>query len=251
MALTGENFRGDFARWSQWWKTKGRPALEAPEPAPRRPRVSTLGTRGSSSAIEREGPRFFELGVHSHNVLFVVDISGSMEWPASFVGNPRGRRGPAHDPDAGPSRMQVAAEQLSGALVSMDEHARYNLIAFNDRARPWLDRDGMAGFGKAGKRVENALEFVDELSPTDGTNLHGALEAAFEDPDVDTIYLLSDGVPSLGQLREPDLIRRSVLAWNDHREVVVHCVVMGLDAHQHPLARQLAEDSGGVYVTVP
>ena len=251
-ALTGVDFDGDFERWAGWWKTTGRPALEDPEPEPEpRRRASTLGNRPGSQGKARARPRFFELDVHSHDVLFVLDISGSMDWPASFVGEPGGRRRPAHDPDAGPSRIEVAVEQLGGALTSLDEHARYNLIAFNDRARPWLERDGMADFGKAGKRTEDALEFLAELPPTDGTNLYGALEAAFEDPLVDTIYLLSDGVPSLGELRQPDLIRRSVLAWNDHREVVIHCVVMGLDEEQHPLARQLADDSGGSYVTVP
>jgi len=233
----------------EWWETTGRPALEAPEPEskPFRPR-SRLGksSRGSTVAA----PLFFELSVHSHNVAFVIDISGSMEWPASFSGEVDGPP-PARDPDGGPSRMELASEAVGGALVSMDEHARYNLIPFNDRARPWLDRDGMADFGKAGKRTKNALEFLNELSPNDGTNIYGALQAAFEDPEVDTIYFLSDGVPSLGELIEPDLIRRSVLAWNDNRMVVLHCVVMGIDEKQHPLARQLAEDSGGMYAHVP
>lgn len=250
-ALTGQAISDDLTRWSDWWTRVGRPALLGPEPEdeePARPRASTLDRRGGGSRAEALA-RFFDLEIASHNLVFVIDISGSMEWPASFRGDP-GRR-PPPPVEGEPTRMALAREQLAAALAGMDAHARYNLVAFNDRARPWLTREGMSEFGKAGKRTDDAREYLDALSPNGGTNLYDGLRAAFDDPDVDTIYLLSDGVPSQGEFVVPELIRRSVDAWNAHRHVTVHSLVMGLDAESHPLARQLAEDSGGQYVELP
>ncbi|MCB9899542.1 MAG: HEAT repeat domain-containing protein [Planctomycetes bacterium] len=250
-ALSGQDFGGDPERWTRWWTSGGRQALLAPadderEPWKRRP--STLDAHGS--VVAATPPRFFDVEVNSHDIVFVVDISGSMMWPASLVGEPVGGQ-PPPDPDGGASRIDVAREQLHAAISGLDEAARFNIVAFNDRARPWIAKGGMAEFGKAGKRASDALRFVDSLSPTDGTNLYGALQLAFQDPSVDTIYLLTDGVPSLGDVTVPELIRRSVDAWNAQRHVVLNAIAMGLDEEKFPLLRELAEDNGGTFVMLP
>ena len=61
-------------------------------------------------------------------------------------------------------------------------------------------------------------EVVDELDAVGGTNIYGALEAAFAmagvkegkewtEPLVDTIFLLSDGKPSIGISTDPEARR--------------------------------------------
>ena len=85
------------------------------------------------------------------------------------------------------------------------------------------------------------------LRPGGGTNIHDALELAFEDERVDTIYLLSDGAPSTGPIVQADELRDEVARWNSVRGVVIHCIAVGQD---HRLLKGLAEDSGGKYVRV-
>ena len=98
-----------------------------------------------------------------------------------------------------------------------------------------------------GKSRAEALEFAGAVRPWGGTNIHDALELAFEDERVDTIYLLSDGAPSTGPIVQADELRDEVARWNSVRGVVIHCIAVGQD---HRLLKGLAEDSGGKYVRV-
>jgi hypothetical protein len=76
----------------------------------------------------------------------------------------------------------------------------------------------------------------------------GALYIAFEDPIVDTIYVLSDGDPTVGAQTDPGQIRETVREWNRHRGVKLHCIAVGGDLDT---LEWLAEDSGGQYVRIP
>ena len=59
------------------------------------------------------------------------------------------------------------------------------------------------------------------------TNIHDALELAFEDERVDTIYLL-DGAPSTGPIVQADELRAEV-ALELGAGVVIHCIAVGQD----------------------
>ena len=81
--------------------------------------------------------------------------------------------------------------------------------------------------------------------PTGGTNLYDGLEEALIDREVDTILLLSDGIPVGGRyVSTPDILR-AIRRLNQTRRVVIHCVSLGRDS---PLLRSLAEEHGGQYV---
>ena len=62
--------------------------------------------------------------------------------------------------------------------------------------------------------------------PLNGTNSYGALAAAFEDPDADTIFFMSDGHPSVGRVTDPDLILNRIRDWNQLRRVRIHAVAL-------------------------
>ena len=86
-----------------------------------------------------------------------------------------------------------------------------------------------------------------QLGAAGGTNLYGSLEFAFEDPDVDTIFLLSDGEPSVGDVIDPQLIREVVAERNETRGVVINTIAIGADLE---VLEWLAEDSGGTHVAL-
>ncbi|MEI2784987.1 MAG: hypothetical protein V9E82_04690 [Candidatus Nanopelagicales bacterium] len=65
------------------------------------------------------------------------------------------------------------------------------------------------------------------------------------DSTVDTIYLLTDGEPSAGRIVAPDDIVDEVKRWNRSRQIVIHCIGLGI-VHLGP-SKQLAEQSGGSY----
>ena len=98
---------------------------------------------------------------------------------------------------------------------------------------------------KAG--INKALRYVDKLEANGGTNLFDALELAFKDVDVDTIFVLSDGEPTAGSVRDPGSIRRLVASWNEQRQIRIHCIAIGGTLK---LLEALAADSGGEYMQV-
>jgi hypothetical protein len=71
------------------------------------------------------------------------------------------------------------------------------------------------------------------------------LEAALEDPDADTILLLTDGEPNLGKFIAPADILREVSARNRWRRVAISTVSVGQDSD---FLKALAAQNFGSYV---
>ena len=69
------------------------------------------------------------------------------------------------------------------------------------------------------------------------------LMAAMEDPEVDTIYLLTDGLPN----SDPDEILEAVMRENRTRQIIIHCISIGMKS---PLLMDLAAMTGGQYKEV-
>ena len=102
------------------------------------------------------------------------------------------------------------------------------------------------------------LEHVDGLEAVGGTNLFGALRTALEvagadggdefaDPPIDTIFLLTDGRPSIGVTTDADAILEFVDDRNRSAGIVIHTI--GLSGAQDAyLLGELARRSGGTYV---
>ena len=61
---------------------------------------------------------------------------------------------------------------------------------------------------------------------------------------VDTIFVLSDGVPGAGKyVTTPDILR-AVRRLNQTRRIAIHCVSIGMRSE---LLQRLAEENGGRY----
>jgi Mg-chelatase subunit ChlD len=80
------------------------------------------------------------------------------------------------------------------------------------------------------------------LGASGGTNLYDSLQKAFADPDVDTIFVMSDGEPTVGQQIDPFRIREDVALWNQNRKVVIHTIAIGGSLE---ILEWIAKDSGG------
>lgn len=229
--LTGEPFGGSAAVWKRWFDNEGKDAKIIDESE-----VESLLAMAEERRLKAvSGAEFFGIRIESHRVAFVVDVSGSMQEPT------RGR----YVNEPGKPRIEVAKEELSKAIEALEENALFNILPFSAGVETWIPEGVEAS--KESTR-EEALEYVSRLGPFGGTNLFGGLEAAFEDQDVDTIFVLSDGEPSVGDIIDPQLIREAVEEMNGTRNVVIHAVSVGLDLE---ILRWLAEDTGGTYVGIP
>ena len=100
-------------------------------------------------------------------------------------------------------------------------------------------------------------DYVDDLEGSGGTNIYGAMKLALElagadggdkwsQPDIDTIFLLTDGRPSVGVTTDPDVIIDYVREQNASAGIVIHTI--GLSGAQDAyLLSKLAEQNGGTY----
>ncbi len=219
-ALTHANPGDEAAAWRKWWRAvrEDYDFGSLPASAPRR------GDEGGATRT-RGVPTYYGAEVVSRRVTFVVDVSGSMS--ADVKG-------------AGADRLELCKRELLGVIAALPKRACFNLIPFNGAFEPWQPR--LVPASAAARAAARA--FVEGLQAGGGTNIYDPLEAALLDPQVDTIYLLTDGAPSAGKFVVPAEILREVRRLNAARQVAIHTISVG---GRSPLLRQLAEENGGRY----
>lgn len=131
--------------------------------------------------------RFAGIALTGKRVIFLVDTSGSMMMLDSKT-------------DA-PQKWQEVYTTVGKLMASMPDLEQFQVITFaKTTAFPlgspgkWLRNDGAATAVKVEKTIA-------AIKPSGGTNMYTALEAAFayRESGLDTIYLLSDGLPNQGE----------------------------------------------------
>lgn len=227
--LTGQPYGKSFGGWERWWDGEGKTA-DLISKSELRKRVKEEEMRRLK---KRSKASFFGIKIISKRVVFIIDVSGSMNEPmrTRYVNQ-----------STGETRMSVAIRELQKAIDSLDRGALFNIIPFSSGVDLWLD-EGVSGSDQ--KTRDEAKEYVGKLGANGGTNIYGAVEAAFRDKEVDTIFVLSDGEPSVGDELDPRVIRDHIARWNEHRDIEIHCIAVG-GALQ--LLEWIAEDSDGTYV---
>ncbi len=217
--LTGQNIRV-AQDWAKWW---------AKEQEVWEPGLADSGKgrtwRGFKPPVAL--PRFFGVEVQSVRVVFVIDISGSMEEPAEYLNM---------------SRMELVKQELVRTIEDLRPETRFTVIAFNSKVvTMWPSL-----YAATPPNMEKAVKWVHGLAPRSTTWTQEALEAAFAVKEANAIVLLSDGSPCKGAGLLPT---QPILDWveraNRFRKVAVHTV--GFRMAFLPFLRSLARQNGGTY----
>jgi len=189
LTITGKDFSYDASTWRVWWRDREK------ADAPRKRRTFSP-------------PRYYHFSVLSDRIVFVVDLSGSMRWDGGY---PK-------------SRLDVAREELIRTLEALPPKSLFNICVFSERARLWSAREEPATPGNVGK----AVAWIRGSFEADGdTHTYDALELVFErNPQFDTIYFLSDGVPSHGRYMSHEGLLASVAVWNRYRRATIHTIAL-------------------------
>ena len=188
MKLTGEDFL-THERWSEWWKGN-----EAAFDFSRKGSKTELGTR--ERAKEEKPPLFFGSEIESNRLCFVIDTSGSMEMtdrPAEHALTPE--QFEKADPDTPDIKQYRRIERAKRALVEciklLMPTQKFNVVRYSGGVESWQPKVVEA----TEQNKAAAVKWVEGFRADGGTHTDDALKRAFQDPEVDTIYLLSDGAP--------------------------------------------------------
>lgn len=160
--------------------TDARAALSAAE-------VEKLSLINKAKSIQAAiDNRFAGIALTGKKVIFLVDMSGSMELIDENT----------LDPDKWP----LVCETVGKIMLSLNDLRQYQVIMFSDRflyplknQGRWLDYEGP----ETAKATVAALRAV---KPKGATDMYAPLAEAFRyrEQGLDTIYLLSDGLPNIG-----------------------------------------------------
>ncbi|MGQ0612186.1 MAG: vWA domain-containing protein [Planctomycetaceae bacterium] len=245
--LTGQPI-GPFPDiWARWYADRRDDVLNGRIPLGR-------GKAGSDEA--GPGGRFYGIPQDSLRIVYVLDISGSME--VSFT-NPKWVDNLPVPPKADEeSRFSAARSELLRATKSLRSGTHYAVLLFSDHVFPLHD-DLVPVSEKAHARL---TEDLSASQPGGNTNIRAAMEAAVrlsgvhpdepaKDARADAIFLVSDGGPTdaLGNREDPEWTLQAVRNWNALRRVTVHTIGIGRE-HGAGFLRALAEQNGGRYLAV-
>jgi len=138
--------------------------------------------------------RFAGITLTGHRVLFLVDMSGSMEL--------------LDENTKAPAKWADVGNTVARIMSSLPNLEKYQVIVFAEQAsflfaggEDWLDYKGQS----TAEYVKNTLA---KIVPKGGTNMYAALQMAFRlrPKGMDTLYLFSDGLPNLGEGINPSVI---------------------------------------------
>ena len=141
-----------------------------------------------AKAIQAEADqRFAGIALTGKNVLFLVDMSGSMAM--------------TDENTLDPEKWPLVCETVAQLMRSLKDLQFYQVILFSDKVRyplgkpaTWLRYDAQ----ETPARTAAALKAI---KPDGETNMHAVFTEAFRyrEAQLDTIYVLSDGLPNAGE----------------------------------------------------
>ena len=270
--LTGKEFGVEAGKWQQWWAESKTGFVLPSEEGVAFLRAKREAKTGSSRTVD-----YHKSGVVDYNgiktlsrsILFVIDCSGSME--ALVTEKERFEAGnyPSY------TRMEICKTELQRTIDGLEPYVNFNILSFATDIKPWKDKlvganilnkssakswvGNLVAIGGASKEDLASAGLIGSAGLDKGkTNTYGALMAALNAPggartgdksyvvDVDTIFFLSDGRPTVGGFVDTDDILREVKAVNELRKVVIHTIAIG--EFEKTFMRRIAEENGGVFV---
>jgi von Willebrand factor type A domain/HEAT repeats len=245
--LTGQHFSGDAALWADWW-TKNEATFD-PAAVKKADDLAAAGDAPAEVDWRKSGGHvsFYGITTRSNRILFVLDRSGSMEEPATDSKTGKG---------SGSKKIDVAKAQLVTAINGLADGDMFNLVHYSADVDRWT-KTMQKSSAETRKKAANFVE--KEIVAVGGTNIYDALREAFRlagiggvdkayQSNVDTIFFLTDGEPTQGEVLDTKEILRRVREWNKLSRIVVHAVGVGKD-HDSAFLRRLAEENGGTYVS--
>jgi hypothetical protein len=189
--LTGQALGQSQRKWAQWRRRQGEHIAFIPrEISAKNPFVK----RDRKYAHRA----YYGVQVASNNIVYVLDKSESMYY-GLFDG---------------------VIEEMRAHLESAGPTTKFNVIEFDELPRMWSEKLVPANAA----RVREAVTFLQRKKPYGPTNVIDSLRLALSTPGLDTVVLLSDGLPNRGTPADPPGILKAVAKRNRYARIAIHTV---------------------------
>jgi hypothetical protein len=273
--ITGFDFGVDPDKWQEQWKNlMAIPGWRIPTDEELAKKAETRRKNDEYYGKKTKPTSFVNIPTTSTNVLFIIDVSGSMDDLVVEVekfASYKDRK-----------KFTIVQTELLNTIDNLDDTTNFNIVAFASDLNVWkprlvpgniVNRDaaksfvrglkplggtesqelasaGLGGSANLAAGKTNTLKAllysfgVDPDKPPKAA-VTGADKGAMKSP-LDTVYFLSDGRPSVGKFVDPNEIRKEVRRHNEAYRMVIHTIAIG--EFQKEFLEQLAVENGGVFV---
>ncbi len=206
-ALTGEDFGPTPTAWSKWAQDLP-PDYQLPSTEEAQRQLQKIREERSRTDSAYGSTSYHGLSVRPSNVVFILDVSGSM--------------GFTYTPDARTFYNYFVGE-LSKTIHNLGGDHSFSLITFSGSAQAW--RQELVEPTEANK--DAAVSFMLSTRPWGATNLYHSLALAFQIQETQQIYLMTDGDPTAGAIRDKAAILDWVKEMNRNRRIRIHTIIAG------------------------
>ena len=226
-SVTVEDFQGDEERYSQWLARKDAPEKNENNQADDDKIVFKTAGYESENRIKFAKNQYYGINIYAQRVMFIIDHSGSME-----------------DQWLGMSRLTRAKLELIKVIRELPEDTEFALMFYETSVRLWRKELVIAS---EDNKLE-AIAFIRRLGYGDRTNTYGALrESLAFDNDLESVFMLTDGRPTIGATVEPGKILADILGRNRFRHLNFNTIGIAVNPNTEAFLKQLADGSGGEY----
>lgn len=235
--LTGLRIDAFHSDWEDWWE-RNKTTFEVPEGE------GDLAKGPKGKIREEDQATYYGKVIRSKKVAFLIDFSKSM---AELYVPPGVKETQSEGDEDKERKIDVAKKELIQAIDRLKRDVLFNILYFRDIPQPWKESLQRA----TPENRQAAIEFVQRGEPAGVTNIYDTIERALGDKDVDTIYLLTDGVPTAGKYKHGHLneFKMAVAELNEHRRVSINTISFGDQTHAYKwFLELLAEENYGEYL---
>jgi hypothetical protein len=209
-------------------------------------------------------PTFFGVPVTGERVVFVLDRSLHMRDAHPWVDpDKRERLEALCTPKDGAripwrqlkTKLQLSIAQLRHAVEGLPPGTKFEVVYFAADVKSVFGMKWASAGAATRKALDEALVTIDV---DDGINLYDAMLAALDlagaqddkamKSGPDQIVLVTNNVPSKGDVTDPDVAARAIAFRARPRGVAIS--VVGLGEHPFAMAEELAKRTGGVYANL-
>jgi hypothetical protein len=197
----------------------------------------TLDAQFAAMVSGRRGTavEFFGAVAEGNKIVFILDISGSMDQNAYA------------DLDGRVTRFERAREELVRTISQLNTEQEFAVLLFSDDCRPMFDTSqyNVSFLSATQPHKERISDWLDSVHPTGATDPRASLQIALA-LYPDAVFLLSDGEFRIGRDgRIGEAVIRMVRNLNTRR-IPIHTIAYQDQRSRHTL-EAIAEDSSGTF----